>query len=144
MATALHVAVRTVHLLSMVALVGGTAVTWYAFQTPARPDRAQLRRVECAFWTVLALLLATGVGNLGALGAPGPATRWGGLLTTKLLVVLVVVLGSFLRTGLVLRVPAGADLRRESEFGSTLERSYLVTTWSLLAVVVLAEVLAHG
>lgn len=144
MSTALHLAVRTVHLLSMVALVGASAVAWYAFRTPARPARATLLRVECAFWALLGLLLATGVGNVGSLGAPGPGTRWGGLLATKLLVVLGVVLGSFLRTSLVLRAPAGDELRRESEFGTVLEGSYLATTVSLLAVVVLAEVLAHG
>ncbi|QZP36911.1 hypothetical protein [Halobaculum magnesiiphilum] len=144
MSTALHLAVRTVHLLSMVALVGVSAVAWYAFRTAVPPARARLLNVECAFWGLLGLLLATGVGNVGSLGAPGPGTRWGGLLATKLLVVLGVVLGSFLRTSLVLRAPAGTDLRREPEFGPILEGSYLATTVSLLAVVVLAEVLAHG
>lgn len=144
MSTALHLAVRTVHLLSMVALVGVSAVAWYAFRTTVPPARARLLRVECVFWGLLGLLLATGVGNVGSLGAPGPGTRWGGLLATKLLVVLGVVLGSFLRTSLVLRAPAGTDLRRKPAFGTILEGSYLATTVSLLAVVVLAEVLAHG
>ncbi|QLG29645.1 hypothetical protein HUG10_18725 (plasmid) [Halorarum halophilum] len=154
MASSLHLAVRTVHLLSMVALVGVSAGAWYALRTNSRPGVAGLRRVECAFWAVLGLLLATGVGNIGALGAPGPGTRWGGFLTVKLLVVLVVVLGSFVRTSAVLRLPDGRGYARgdaSSDDGATpvgyepvLERLYLVTTWSLLVVVVLAEVLAHG
>ena len=153
MSSALHLAVRTVHLLSMVALVGGSAATWYALRTTDRAHAPRLRRVECAFWGVVALLLATGVGNLGALGAPGPGTRWGGLLTAKLLVVLAVVLGSFIRTSLVLRLPDGADERDDAGRAAdtptagraaVLERSYLATTGSLLAVVVLAEMLAHG
>ena len=144
MSSALHLAVRTVHLLSMVALVGGSAATWHALRTTDRVGAARLRRVECAFWTVTGLLLATGVGNLGALGAPGPGTRWGGLLTAKLLVVLAVVLGSFVRTSLVLRLPDGDAAPPAAGHAAVIERSYLVTTWSLLAVVVLAEMLAHG
>ena len=158
MASALHLAVRTVHLLSMVALVGVSAGTWYALRATAtprpRPTPAGLRRVECAFWGLLGLLLATGVGNVGALGAPGPGTRWGGFLTMKLLVVLAVVLGSFVRTSAVLRLPDGETAARgvaspdggttPARYEPALERLYLVTTWSLLAVVVLAEVLAHG
>lgn len=177
MSSALHLAVRTLHVLTMVALVGGSAATWNALRT-AGPDAAALRRFECGFWAALGVLLATGVGNLGALGAPEPGTRWGGLFTAKLLVVLAVVLGSFLRTAVVLRLPdrasglgvadhgdgaAGVDeddpsadpvadggltrtdaLDDASGPHAALRRAYLATAASLVAVVVLAEVLAHG
>jgi hypothetical protein len=93
----------------------------------------------------MGLLVVTGVGNLGALGPPGPATRWGTVLTGKLLVVTAFVLGSFLRTLAV------ADLRRLSTGDAAAprgrrfcRRAYAATAWTLVAVVALAEVLAHG
>lgn len=140
MSSALHLAVRTVHLLGMVALVGGSVLAWNSVRRADRVPGARLLRFELWFWALLGVVLATGVGNLGAVGAPGPGTQWGTVLTVKLLVVLAFVVGSFLRSLAVLGWPDDAPPAR----GSTLERAYGATAATLLLVVALAEVLAHG
>lgn len=176
MASALHLVVRLVHVLGMAVLLGGAALAWDAFRGAGDHDASAdapdgtdadgndadddsegagesgsgaLRlagHYEWVFWAAMGLLVVTGVGNLGALGPPGPGTRWGTVLTAKLLVVTAFVLGSFLRTLAVVDLRArastgpadGADGRRFCR------RAYAATAWSLVAVVALAEVLAHG
>ena len=133
----LHLLVRTVHVLGMVALLGGSAVTWYGLRSGDAPSLPA--RYEWLFWGAMGAMLVTGVGNLGALGAPGPATRWGTTLTVKLAVVLAFVGGSALRTLVVVRLR-----ERGVTTTGTLRRLYGATTLALLVVVVLAEVLAHG
>lgn len=131
--------VRTVHVLGMVLLLGGSAFAWYALRTD--PDSSFPVRYEWLFWGAMGAMLVTGVGNLGALGAPGPATRWGRLLTVKLALVAAFVLGSALRTLVVGRL---RDRARHPTAVRSLRRLYGATTLVLLAVVVLAEALAHG
>jgi uncharacterized membrane protein len=136
---ALHLLVRTVHVLGMVVLLGGSAFTWNALRA-GRADALPVR-YEWLFWGTMGAMLVTGVGNLGALGAPGPTTRWGSLLTVKLALVLAFVLGSALRTLVVCR------LRTRGAVGDTtdaLGRMYGTTAAVLVVVVVLAEVLSHG
>jgi uncharacterized membrane protein len=135
---ALHLLVRTVHVLGMVLLLGGSAFAWNALRVD--PDSSFPALYEWLFWGAMGAMLVTGVGNLGVLGAPGPATRWGRLLTVKLALVLAVLLGSLLRTLVVERLREG-DTTAAS---GSLRRLYGATTLALLAVVVLAEVLAHG
>ena len=135
-------AIRTLHVLTMAALVGGTLAVWYGYRTGAITGLELARRYEWAFWAALGVVVVTGVGNLGALGAPGPATDWGRILLVKLAVVLAVVVGSAVRTMAVVR--AGDAGVRDSTSGVLARRIYGVTTAALLAVVVLAEVLAHG
>jgi uncharacterized membrane protein len=139
--TALHLLVRTVHVLGMVVLLGGSASVWNALRSD--PDPGSLVRYEWLFWGTTGAMLVTGVGNLGALGAPGPATRWGTVLTVKLALVLAVVVGSAVRTLAVerLRIRGDGALAAARD---PLRRLYAATTVALLAVVVLAEVLAHG
>ena len=135
MASTLHLLVRTVHVLGMAMLLGGSAAVWYALRT----DRGvPLVTFEWAFWATFGAMLVTGVGNLGTLGPPGPDTRWGAVLTVKLIVVLAFTLGSGLRTLAVVRLPGGAT------GPPALRRLYGATTATLLLLVVLAEVLAHG
>lgn len=135
MATALHLLVRTVHVLGMAVLLGGSAAVWYAL----RADRAvPLATFEWAFWATFGAMLVTGVGNLGTLGPPAPDTRWGTVLTVKLLVVLAFTLGSGLRTLAVVRLPDGYT------DPPALRWLYGATTATLLLLVGLAEVLAHG
>lgn len=144
---ALPLLVRTVHVLGMVALLGGSAITWDALRaegsTASRragtPESLPVR-YEWLFWGTMGAMLVTGVGNLGSLGAPGPATRWGTLLTVKLALVLSLVLGSALRTLVVCRLRTRDDVIPTN----ALRRVYGATTVVLLVVVVLAEVLAHG
>ena len=142
MANALHLLVRTAHVLGMVALVGGSAGAWYALRATPRALVPALSRFECVFWGAMGVMLVTGVGNLGALGAPGPGTGWGALLTVKLSVVLCVVVGSMLRTLAVLR--ADREALRRPDARRRIEASYAATTGAFLLLVVLAEVLAHG
>ncbi|MFC6940838.1 CopD family protein [Salinirubellus sp. GCM10025818] len=124
----------------MVVLLGGSASAWNALRSD--PDPGLLVRYEWLFWGTTGAMLVTGVGNLGALGAPGPATRWGTVLTVKLALVLVFVVGSAVRTLAVERLAREDGALAAAR--APLRRLYAATTVALLAVVVLAEVLAHG
>ncbi|ELZ82297.1 hypothetical protein KU306_12385 [Haloferax larsenii] len=135
--------VRFVHVSGMALLLGGSVFVWYACRTAGvGDDRLRLATgYEWVFWGTMAAMLVTGVGNLGTLGAPGPATRWGSVLTLKLGVVAVFVVGSFLRTFVVLTVERhGISVLRRL----TLGQFYGATAWLLVLLVGLAEVLAHG
>jgi len=142
---ALSLLVRSVHVLGMAFVLGGAVAIWWSYRTPRRIPVSLAAAYEWLFWGVMGAMLVTGVGNLGAMGAPGPATRWGTLLTGKLVLVLAFVLGSFLRTAVVLRVRQ----REQPDAGAatghlSLRRSYAATAWLLAVLVALAEVLAHG
>lgn len=138
MSLSLHLAIRTVHVLAMSLLVGGAVGVWIAARRSLDDLYALATGYEWAFWAGLGVLVLTGVGNLGALGAPGPATRWGRVLLVKLALVTLFVLGSAVRTLAVARTDRSIPLTAWSE------RAYGLTTLALLALVVLAEVLAHG
>ena len=146
MAASLTVAVRTLHVLGMAVLLGGAAAVWYLARTEGASGgstgRADLGALatgyEWVFWGAVGVVVVTGVGNLGAVGAPGPETRWGAIFFGKLLVVVGFVLGSVVRTVAVARLD-GAPVR-----AAFCRRAYGATTGVLLALVVLAEVLAHG
>jgi len=147
MAETLHVAVRTLHVLGMAVLLGGAGALWYAARRDSRSgDNDALGSLasgyEWAFWGALGVMVVTGVGNLGALGAPRPETRWGSILLVKLALVAVFVLGSLVRTVVVAQMDAGA--RSQPETAPFYRRAYGATTGALLVLVVLAEVLAHG
>lgn len=129
---------RLVHVLGMALLVGGAAFTWYVIRDGTDALHIAVR-YEWVFWGALSVMLATGVGNLGSLGPPGPGTEWGHVLTLKLATLLVLTVGSFVRTLVVY------ELRnREDAPTATLRRVYAATTLVLLVVVAFAEVLAHG
>lgn len=141
----LSLGIRILHVLAVALLVGATAAVWHRFRYESTGGLALAMRYEWGFWAAFGLLVLTGVGNLGAIGAPGPSTDWGRALAAKLVVVLAVVCGSAVRTLVVVRAGDRTDdgdvpapVRR------TLGRAYGATTGLLLAVVVLAEVLAHG
>jgi hypothetical protein len=82
----------------------------------------------------------TGVGNLGAFAPTLPGGRWRTTLDVKLGVLTLVLVGSAVRTRLLARVSrssAGASTR-------LLRRAYGATALGLVALLTLAEVLAHG
>lgn len=134
-------AVRALHVLAMAGVVGGAAAAWHGCRSGS-VGVAAAGRYERAFWAAMGVLVLTGVGNLGAIGAPGPATAWGRTLLAKLLLVVAVVCGSAVRTLVVVRAGnAGAD---RAAVRRTLARAYGATTGVLVIVVILAEVLAHG
>jgi uncharacterized protein YcgI (DUF1989 family) len=81
----------------------------------------------------------TGVGNLGALAPAIPRGAWGVALLAKLALVLVVLVGSAVRS---VTVWAAGDPVADAE--ASLRRAYGLTTVALLAAVALAAVLAHG
>lgn len=141
MVAGLSLLVRFLHLLGVVAVLGGAAFTWNALRVTGRPETLS-RQYEWVFWGTLGVLLVTGVGNVGALGAPSPRTRWGTVLTVKLSVVGLFVAGSFLRTLLVLRGTARGPMT--DALTERLRTAYALTTIVALLVVALAEVLAHG
>jgi putative copper export protein len=141
MTAALHLLVRFVHVVGMAVLLVGPAFTWHALRTDSYPE-SLVRRHERVFWGAVGAMLVTGVGNAGALGAPGPATSWGRVLTVKLSLVLLLLVLSFVRTLAVVRL---RTRRRTPDEGvALLRRSYAATTGLVLCLVAVAEVLAHG
>lgn len=137
--------VRTLHVLAMAVLVGGTTVLWYSYRRSAIASLAPAREFEWVFWGGVGVLVLTGVGNLGTLGPPGPGTDWGRTLLVKLTVVVALVGGSVVRTLLLVQASdreASGDLSPVLQ--RTLSRAYGATAAVLLGIVVLAEVLAHG
>ncbi|KAA9399964.1 hypothetical protein Har1130_02470 [Haloarcula sp. CBA1130] len=138
--------IRTLHVLAMAALVGGTTVLWQSYRSGAVTSLAPAKQFEWLFWGSVGVLVFTGVGNLGALGPPGPGTDWGQTLLVKLVVVVALFGGSVVRTLLLVQASDREDtfddlhpaLRR------TLSRAYGATAAILLGIVALAEVLAHG
>lgn len=118
--------VHYAHVLAMAWLVGGPAAAWLT-------RASRLRTFEGVTWAAFGVIVATGVGNVGALGdgLPGLASTWGMLLLAKLVLVLVL---------------AGLSLRRSvlAWRGTPSRRLYGVT--ALLAAVIgaMGVWLAHG
>ena len=150
-----HLAVRWVHVLGMAAVFGGAVLTWMAMHgdgAPAAPDgtRSAPLRIAAAyewlFWSGAGLLVLTGVGNLGAMAPviPGPGTGWGRTFSVKLVVVLVLLLGSLVRTLGVVGLVAATPSRATTAALDRLRFGYAATAVYLLLVVALAVVLAHG
>lgn len=141
MSAALTLLIRFIHLLGMAILLGGAVCIWNSLRTTG-DQHSLITRYEWLFWGTVGVMFVTGVGNIGALGAPAPTTRWGTLLTVKLAVVTLFVGGSFLRTLFILqrtnrgRATAGTD--RSLQYG------YALTVGLLVLIVAVAEVLAHG
>lgn len=142
MAALLDLIIRFIHVLGMAVVVGGAAFLWATLRVNDRDTLPPVTQYEWAFWAALGVMLVTGVGNLGALGAPPPTTRWGTLLTAKLLLVIALVVGSFLRTLVVLRVRRSGG--RQIVNTPVIRRLYALTAGLLFVIVALAEVIAHG
>lgn len=144
MAGSLQVAVRTLHVLGMAVLLGGAGALWYAARRGNGTALSFASPYEWAFWGALGVMVVTGVGNLGALGAPGPESRWGTILIVKLTIVVAFVLGSLVRTVAVARMDVANGGQQAGSATTFCRRAYGATAGALLALVVLAEVLAHG
>jgi uncharacterized membrane protein len=138
--------VRWLHVLGAAVAVGGAVATWALL---VHLDRTELDGggavalsaaavYEWLFWGALGLLVMTGVGNLGAFAPSLPRGRWGITLDRKLLVVVLVLVGSVVRTFALDRC------RRGEVDPRLLRRGYAGTALALVVVVGLAEVLAHG
>lgn len=138
--------VRWLHVLAATVAVGGSVLTWLRLRLEptdgGEADDALLvaRVYEWLFWTAIGTLVMTGVGNLGAFAPTLPSGEWRTTLGVKLGVFTLVLLGSFVRVRLLVRIDAssaGASNR-------LLRRSYGATAVGLVALLTLAEVLAHG
>ncbi|MFC7203639.1 hypothetical protein ACFQJC_08940 [Haloferax namakaokahaiae] len=139
MSLASSLLVRLVHVVGMAFVFGSAVFAWAVFRADGDVPHSLATTYEWLFWATMGVMVVTGVGNLGALGPPGPETRWGSILTVKLVVVLAFVVGSFLRTLVVLRLR-----ERAMQNGALLSKLYAATAGGLLVLVTLAEVLAHG
>jgi putative copper export protein len=137
--------VRWLHVLAATVAVGGSVLTWALLRVDRAPDAEAsgvtvARGYEWLFWAAAGTLVATGVGNLGALAPTLPAGRWRATLDLKLLAFLLVLGGSALRVSLLTRV------RRHPERVTRrlLRTTYGATAVGLVILLALAEVLAHG
>lgn len=137
-----HLAVRTLHVVSATVVVGVPAAL--ALVLRARPAPEVVERLvgnaERLQWIALALLVATGIGNLLAFGdaLPDPGSDWSRVLFAKFGVVLLLLLLSAVRTFVI------AAQRLSAVHHRRLGAWYGATALAGGAVVVLAEVLAHG
>ena len=143
-----HVAVRMIHVLAATTLVGGP-LSMTLLTTATHRDRlppaailALATRIEVAYWLAFGIIVATGIGNLGALGAglPVPDSDWGRTLTLKLSFVIALTIFAVVRTIVIARhstnpTPLAA---------ASLPTWYGATTAATAAVVALAIWLAHG
>lgn len=143
MAPLVSLTIRTLHVVTMAMLVGGSVAVWDGYRSDAVAGLTAARRYEWLFWGAVGILVVTGVGNLGSLGAPGPATDWGRTLLVKLSLVVAFLCGSVVRTLAVVRAGA-VDGSGRTALRRPLARAYGATSAVLLAIVVLAEALAHG
>lgn len=136
-------AVRSLHVLAAAVALGGALLVAVVVRGVDSPtDRRTARRVaagyERLFWGAVGVLVATGVGNLGALAPAIPGGSWGATFAAKLLLVLLFLVGSLVRT-LAVSYSRGRDASTDA-----LAPAYALTTLALAAAVVLAGVLAHG
>jgi hypothetical protein len=136
--------VRWLHVLAVAVALGGAVVAWATLRADGRTSVAAA--YEWLLWGALGVAAMTGVGNLGALApaVPGPDTRWGVTLAAKLVGVIGFLALSVARTGAVVRARAGGDDAGPASSPVVLGRLYAATAGYLVALVALAEVLAHG
>lgn len=144
----LHLLVRWLHVLTVALLVGGAVTTWLLVarldsdgRRGARTALAIAEHYEWLFWLAVGVVVATGVGNLGAFAphVPEPGTAWGTTFAVKLVVVVGLLVFSAGRTAFV-RLLTGRTPTRTTSLG----RAYALTAGALVLVLALAEVLAHG
>jgi putative copper export protein len=138
----LHLLVRMVHVVTATVVVGAPVALALVLRAgPPRDVVGRLvRSAEQVQWSALAVLVATGIGNLAVFGEAIPAfdSEWGRTLTVKLGWVLVLLVVSAVRTFVVAAnaMPSGA--------AKPLANWYAATAVIGVLVVLSAEVLAHG
>jgi len=142
-------AVRYVHVASAAMLAGGAMLAAAVFATAAALDIGALTAVAAAyewtFWTVVGIVAATGVSNLGLKdeGLLGSNTSWGTALSVKLGAGLFLLALSFVRTDVIAGCHplSGVDPARVRRVLTAL---YAATALTLLAVLWVGLGLAHG
>ena len=145
----LHWWVRLVHVIAATMVLGGAALvlllTLYAPGSGKQSNAVTLAAAEWyewIFWIATAVLIATGIGNLGAFGVflPDPDTRWGAILSLKLTLLLGLMVLSVVRTLVVVRTLEGSATPPPRVWRSL----YGATTLVAVVIVAYAEALAHG
>jgi hypothetical protein len=143
-----HLAIRWLHVVAATVLLGGALTLAAGAPRGERSAAASAHYIEAAaryewlFWSALGVVIAAGVGNLGAYGEglPPPDSLWGSSLQLKLVLVLATTYLSIVRTLVVVRLRT--RIPEEARF--LLSLLYGLTAVLLVAVVGLAELLAHG
>ncbi|MFC4359566.1 hypothetical protein ACFO0N_16610 [Halobium salinum] len=142
--------VRWLHVVAATVALGGAVLLWGVLRDSSVVDLdfdtdstlTLATAYEWLFWVALGALVMTGVGNLGTYAPAIPGGSWAAAMTWKLAAVFLVLVGSAVRTLLVVRWRDGGasapDRRRVLRVG------YAATALALAGVVALAEVLAHG
>lgn len=144
---------RWIHVASMALLLGGASLLW-GLAVKANPSSQPIanqfllfaaERYELLFWTAIGLIVISGIGNLGALGLnlPNANTLWGGRLALKLVVVLLFILLSLLRTLLIARLDAGTQSAFKFSAVTVLRNLYAGTVFYVIGILFLAILLAH-
>jgi hypothetical protein len=142
-------AVRYVHIASAALLAGGAMLAAAVCVTAGRFDISVLTTVasayEWTFWSLVGIVAATGVSNLGLKGEGllGPDTSWGIALSVKLGAALLILGLSFVRTDIVARCQPASRLD-DARLRRVLTAMYAATGLTLLAVLWLGLGLAHG
>jgi uncharacterized membrane protein len=146
---------RWIHVASMATVLGGSLLVWaVAWQYRSERDNPSAidgllllsNQYEWFFWVGLGLLALTGVGNLGNFGAglPGLSTVWGGRLLIKLILVLVLVLFSSIRTWMIAGLNGQAGTPNSSKAAGLVQKLYGGTILLVLLILLLALSLSHG
>lgn len=139
------VAVRWFHVAGVAVLFGGATLTWVVCWYRPNAGRGVGQAYEWLFWGAAGVVVAAGVGNLGALAPAVSGGGWGATLALKLPLVAALLVLSLARTLLVVDgrgTNAGASDVPSSHVALT--RAYAATTLLLALLVALGEVLAHG
>jgi uncharacterized membrane protein len=140
----LHLVIRWLHVGAGMVLVGGAALLAFRFAA-AEPSLEGTwtiaRRYEWLCWAALAVLVASGIGNLGGFGAAMPDARssWGQAFLVKLTLVMVLATLSVVRTAAVVQLAGSA-----ATFPGALRGLYAVTALLGVAIAGAAQLMAHG
>jgi uncharacterized membrane protein len=148
MALGLSLGIRTLHLLAVAIIVGGATLVAASARLEQSQAPALAATYEWLFWASFGVIVLTGIGNLGAVGAPPPATGWGQAFLLKLSLVLVFTVGSVIRTLAFIRPGKPQDAEGSDPDPPTstawIRTAYGLTLALLLGVFVIGEVMAHG
>jgi putative copper export protein len=143
--------IRYVHVGAAAFILGGAlfvlALLWLRLRQsdPSPPLLTEVLMVyEWGFWLAAGLIVATGIGNLGAFhdSLPGPETEWGTKLTIKLTIAGILLAVSALRTISVYLVASAGPPPTRRQVGS-LSNLYGVTAVFIVATLGFAVSLAH-
>lgn len=144
--------IRWVHVTSAALLLGGAFLLFFLARRESKSATDETARLimglaqiyEGIFWVALGLIVATGIGNLGAFGAalPGTQTAWGSKFIIKISVVILLVVLSIIRSFNVVTLDAHSS-KIKSAF-TFAQIGYGITAALLIAILYLAVSLAHG